>query len=80
MSNNVYIRRASDAKPFIGKTLYWDDVGSRYIFLRQGQLEGTFRQSLIIDGDYKLVKSLKCLRTFEMGGEWERNKKELNSI
>lgn len=62
------ITSAQQARSFIGKTVYWDDVGSRYIFLRQGVLEGVNGRTLLIDGDYKERGRLTKLRSTKEDG------------
>lgn len=74
-NNEIYVTKAKDAKPFIGKTLYWDDVGSRYCFLRSGKLVAVHGRYLEFEnGDYELPSRFKGLRTFADGGAWLANK------
>lgn len=65
------ITNAKEARAAIGKTVYWDDAGSRYIFLRSGKVTGYQGREIIIDGDYKWMHSLANLRT-DKGKEWEK--------
>lgn len=75
MTDQIYIKTVADARKCIGQKLYWDDVGSRYIFLRNGILEEVFRGNVRLDcGDYKRIKDLPGLRNFPMGGAWKRHK------
>ena len=74
----MYIKNAAEVRQCIGQKVYWDDVGSRYIFLRSGILDGYEKRNVFINGDYKIFSSYPGLRNFEMGGAWKRNK-ELTS-
>ena len=70
--SEMYIRTAADAKSCIGKRVYWDDVSSRYVFLRSGIVESVKGWHVEIDGDHRHRSNLKNLRNFENGGEWKR--------
>jgi len=73
--SEIYIKTVADARACIGQKVYWDDAGSRYVFLRSGILEEVFRGNVRMgDGDYKRIKDLPGLRNFAMGGAWKRNK------
>lgn len=73
---DVYLTTAAKAKPFIGKTLYWDDVdrsGRGYVFLRSGTLEEVYRGKLLFSGgNHEPVGRFKNLRTFANGGAYGR--------
>jgi len=74
MKEESMITSVGDARACKGQRVYWDDVGTRYIFLRDGILEDAEGANVLIDGDWKHRSSLKNLRNFEMGGAWKRNK------
>lgn len=74
MSEQIYINCTADARKCIGQKVYWDDVSSRYIFLRHGILEEVFRGQVSIDGDFRRIKDRPGLRNFEFGGAWQKNK------
>lgn len=67
---NEYVSTATEAKKYIGQTLYWDDASNRYVFLRSGILEEVTGKNLRIDGDYKYIKDLPGLRNFPEGGKF----------
>jgi len=70
--SHPYIKTVADAKTCIGKRVYWDDVSSRYVFLRSGIIESVKGWHVEIDGDHRHRCNLKNLRNFENGGEWKR--------
>jgi hypothetical protein len=59
------IDRYTKLKTLIGQRLFWDDIGSRYVFERSGVVTSVFRRQVEFDDtqDYKSVSSLKNLRT-----------------
>jgi hypothetical protein len=67
---DMYISDAKTARMNIGRRVYWDDRGQRYVFLRQGKLEAVTGREIVIDGDYKTLRYLKGLRNFEKGGDF----------
>lgn len=70
MTDEIYIRTKTDAMKCIGKMVYWDDPGSRWIFLRQGILEEYQNRQVFIDGGWHSIRSLTGLRNFK-GKRWE---------
>ena len=83
-SNDVYITTAAQAKPHIGKTLYWDDVdrsGRGYVFLRSGTLEEVSRGKLLFSGgNHEPIGRFPSLRTFTNGGAYGRAVKEADAL
>ena len=65
MSERIYIKNVKDARNNIGKKVYWNDVGSRYIFLRSGIIEEVSGKNILIDGNWLWRSNLKCLRNFK---------------
>lgn len=71
--SEIYIKSALDARSCIGQRVYWDDVSSRYVFLRCGLLSEVQGRNLMINEEWQSRSSLKNLRNFENGGEWKRH-------
>lgn len=69
----IYIKTVADARACIGQIVYWDDVSSRYIFLRRGILDEVFKGQVSVDGDFRRIKDRPGLRNYPMGGAWKRN-------
>lgn len=57
----------TEAKKFIGRKLFWDDVSNRYIITRSGILTDIYRKHLEFDDqqDYKVLSDFKNLRDIE---------------
>ncbi|AWH15371.1 hypothetical protein [Aeromonas phage 14AhydR10PP] len=73
MTPEQYITTAADAKAFVGKKLFWDEISIRYTFLRCGILEEVYRGRLLFDGGNHLpVSNFRNLRTFKDGGEFKK--------
>lgn len=47
------ITNIKEARACIGKMVYWEDHGQRYVFLRCGVLQGVQGKNLKIDDDWK---------------------------
>lgn len=71
---NQYIKTAKVARENIGKMVFYDDIGPRYIMLRSGTLQEVDGRNVKIDGNWYWMSHLKGFRNFENGGAWERNK------
>ena len=70
----TYIKFASVARDNVGEKVYWDEVSSRYVYLRSGILTDVIGRNVAVDGNYKLMNDRLNFRNFEMGGEWLKNK------
>ena len=72
--SELYITSAPVARKCLGAIVYWDDVGSRSVFLRSGKLEDYKNRNVMIDGNWMYLSHLKSLRNFEDGGLWAKLK------
>ncbi len=59
------IQTIKQANDHIGKTLYWDDHGSKMTIVRFGVLSSIYRRQICFDGseDYKSINDFSGLRT-----------------
>ena len=73
--NDFYFKKASQLKEYIGKTVYWDDVSSKYVFLRQGIVEEVLGHNVLISGEWYWFYKMKNwkIRNFKNGGSWKEN-------
>lgn len=62
------ITNVKEARAAIGKRVWWDDHGSRYVFLRSGMVTGAQGRNIEIDGAWHWRADLKSLRDTEAGG------------
>lgn len=62
------ITNVKEARAAIGTKVYWDDHGSRYVFLRAGIMEEVGGRNVCIDGNWHYRADLRSLRTTEKGG------------
>lgn len=70
LTEDFYITDVATARRAIGHTVYWDDPGTRYVFLRKGSLEDVAGKNLKIDGDWKFRPDLQQLRTMQKGDKY----------
>lgn len=72
---DVYFKKSSELKKYVGKKVYWDDVSSRYVFLRSGIVEEVWGHNVLISGSWYWFFKLRDwdVRNFENGGSWKRN-------
>jgi len=61
---HVQIKNKADVMKCMGKQVYWDDIGSRWIFLRTGILEEYTRRQVCIDGNWYMMNRLSGLRNY----------------
>lgn len=54
--------KASELRKLIGQRVAWDDIGTRWHFVRVGVLEGVSGRNVIVNGDWKWAPGLKNLR------------------
>lgn len=59
------ITSVKQAREHIGKMVFWDDVSSRYIFMRCGVVDEVSGKNICIDGNWLWRTSLKNLRNYQ---------------
>lgn len=70
------VRTTAQARAHMGRRLYWDEVSSRYVFLRSGVVTDVTNGWVEFDGsqDPKRIRGIPGLRNYELGGAWKANK------